>query len=80
MAVTTAVPAPQTGKIKGFPFFPLGIGIFMLARLFAFGGLGWMGISILSLSVIWFGVETTRWLFGWRYDEKRKRPGQTGFP
>jgi uncharacterized protein YegJ (DUF2314 family) len=64
------------GKIRDFPFIPMAVGVFMLTRLFAFGGLSWFGISLLVASVLWFGVETTRWLFSIKYEAREKDPAR----
>ncbi|MDF1815202.1 MAG: DUF2314 domain-containing protein [Verrucomicrobiales bacterium] len=77
MTSTTLMPNPALlGKIRAFPFIPLAIGVFMLARLFAFGGLNWFGVTVLSLAVLWFGVEATRWLFNLRYETVEKDPSR----
>ena len=77
MTSTTAMPIPiLRGKFRAFPFVPLAVGIFMLARLFAFNGLSWLGLTVLSLAVLWFGVDTTRWLFNLKYEAKENDPSR----
>ena len=63
-------------KIRSFPFIPMAITVFMFVRLFGFGGLSWFGTVILTLSAIWFGIESTRWLFGWKYEAREKDPAR----
>ncbi len=75
-ATTTVSLLSSGGKIRAFPFIPLGVALFMLARLFVFGGLGWLGLSVLAISGVWFGVETIRWLFGVHFDEKEHDPAK----
>lgn len=76
MTSTTVMPNLWRGKFRAFPFVPLAVGIFMLTRLFAFGGLSWLGFGVLGLAVAWFGVETTRWLFNLKYEAREKDPAR----
>ena len=77
MSSSSVMPNPLTkGKLRAFPFISLAVAIFMLARLFAFDGLSWLGFSILGVAVLWFGVDTTRWLFNLRYEEREKDPAR----
>lgn len=63
-------------KVRSFPFVPLAVGVFMLVRLFALGGLTWLGIAILAISTLWFGIEATRWLFSLRYEIRENDPAR----
>ena len=77
MTISPAIPQSLLReKIRTFPFVPLAVTVFMLVRLFAFGGLSWLGITILCVAALWFCVDSTRWLFGWKYESREKDPSR----
>lgn len=77
MTSITLMPNPIIrGKIRALPFVPMAVGIFMLARLFVFGGLSWLGVAVLSVAVLWFGIESTRWLFNLKYEATESDPSK----
>ncbi|MDF1751335.1 MAG: DUF2314 domain-containing protein [Verrucomicrobiales bacterium] len=77
MTSSIVMPNPLLrGRFRSFPYLPLAVVIFMLARLFAFGGLTWLGYSILVVSFVWLGIDTTRWLFNMKYEIEENDPAR----